>query len=41
MKTFEIYRNGTIQGEIQAKNKKEAEREVFAAYGRKLELHEK
>jgi hypothetical protein len=41
MKTFGIYRNGTQQGTIQAKTKKEAKSEVFAHYGKDcFELHE-
>ena len=33
-KEFEIYKNGTQQGYVKAKNLKEAERKVFAQYGK-------
>ena len=40
MKTFEIFKNGTEQGVVNAKNKKEAEKIVFTTYGEDIELHE-
>lgn len=40
MKTFDIYKNGTIQGEVQAKNLKEAKKIVFATYGEDREVEE-
>lgn len=40
MKTFEIFKNGTQQGTINAKNKKEAQKIVFATYGEDRDLHE-
>ncbi len=33
MKTYEIFKNGTQQGEVQANNIKEARGKVFATYG--------
>jgi len=41
MKTFEYYRNGTMQGEIQAKNEKDAQSNLFAQFGRYFEIQEK
>jgi hypothetical protein len=38
-KTFEYYRNGTIHGTIKAKSIKEAEKMLFAQYGRNFEVH--
>lgn len=40
MKTFEIYKNGTEQGVVNAKNLKQAERIVFATYGENREVQE-
>jgi hypothetical protein len=41
MKTFEMYRNGTQQGTIEARTKKEAQNELFAQYGKDcFELYE-
>lgn len=40
MKTFDIYKNGTIQGEVKAKNLKEARKMVFATYGENRDVHE-
>jgi len=40
MKTFEVFKNGTQQGELKAKNLKEAQDIVFATYGEKREVYE-
>lgn len=40
MKTFEIYKNGTVQGEVKAKNLKDAKKKVLAYYGENRFLHE-
>lgn len=40
MKTFQIYRNGTEQGTVQAKNLREAKGLVFSQYGKQLEVCE-
>ena len=34
LKCYEIFRNGTQQGTINAYSKKEAEQELFAMYGK-------
>lgn len=41
MKTFEFYRNGTVHGEVQAINLRAAKKEVFATFGRELQVYEK
>ena len=41
MKTFEFYRNGTVHGEIKAANLREAKKEIFATFGRELQVEEK
>ena len=40
MKTYEVYKNGTQQGELQAKSLKEAKKTVFATYGENREVRE-
>lgn len=40
LKEFEIFKNGTQQGTVWAKNKKEAENKVFATYGEHREVSE-
>ena len=41
LKEFEIYKNGTEQGSVFAKNKKEAEKIVFATYGEARTVYQK
>ena len=41
MKTFEFYRNGTVHGEVQAINLRAAKKEVFATFGRELQVCER
>ncbi len=40
LKEFEVYRNGTQEGTLWAKNKKDAENIVFATYGEYREVYE-
>jgi hypothetical protein len=40
LKEFEIFKNGTQQGTVMAKNLKEAKDKVFAAYGEHREVYE-
>jgi hypothetical protein len=40
MKTYLILKNGTYQGEIEAKNIKEARGKVFSTYGEEREVYE-
>lgn len=40
LKEFEIYKNGTQQGTVMAKNLKEAQAKVFATYGEHREVYE-
>jgi|688.fasta_scaffold37842_15 hypothetical protein len=40
MKTFEIYKNGTQQGEVKANSLEEAKNKVFAYYGENREVIE-
>jgi len=40
LKTYEIFKNGTQQGEVQAKNLAEAKRKVFATYGEHRDVYE-
>jgi hypothetical protein len=41
LKEFEVYKNGTEQGSVFAKNKKEAEKIVFATYGEARVVYQK
>lgn len=41
MKEFEIFKNGTQQGTVKARNLKEAKKEVFATYGEHREVYER
>lgn len=40
LKTYEIYKNGTQQGEVEAHSLSEAKKKVFAHYGEHREVYE-